>query len=106
MSSHTNPLTCPLFFSRPSGLSILLPAPIPNSEVASFGVAAPTTSTTVALTLADALALAVARRLHLNPSTVFKGYHPGGAIGVDNRATEQPSVYGSLGLDRVATVVM
>jgi len=70
-----------LFDGRSGQLSILLPAPIPVSEVQTFGVAAPTTSTTVAIALTDALALAVARRLHPNPSAVFKGFHPGGAIG-------------------------
>lgn len=73
--------TCALFHGRPGHLSILLPAPIPVSEEQTFGVAAPTTSTTVAIALTDALALAVARRLHTNPSAVFKGFHPGGAIG-------------------------
>ena len=57
------------------------------SEIKSFGVAAPTTSTTVALALTDALAMAVARRLHLDPSAVFQGYHPGGAIGLGHRTS-------------------
>ncbi|CAF9922289.1 hypothetical protein IMSHALPRED_005648 [Imshaugia aleurites] len=86
VTSHTDSSTCPLFESRSPHLSILLPAPIPSSEVDSFGVAAPTTSTTVALALTDALAMAVARRLHLDPSVVFQGYHPGGAIGLSHRA--------------------
>ncbi|KAI4248255.1 MAG: hypothetical protein LQ352_005973 [Teloschistes flavicans] len=47
----------------------------------SFGVPAPTSSTTVALTLTDALALALAHRLHSSPLAVFHGYHPGGSIG-------------------------
>ena len=81
VTSHTSHSTCTLFDSRPGGHSILLPAPIPISETLSFGVAAPTTSTTVALALTDALAIAVARRLHIDPSIVFQGYHPGGAIG-------------------------
>jgi D-arabinose 5-phosphate isomerase GutQ len=88
LTSYLTPSTCPLFLSRSLGLSILLPAPIPTSEKVSFGVAAPTTSITVALTLSDALALAVARRLHLNVAAVFNGYHPGGAIGVTNRVDE------------------
>lgn len=81
VTSHTHPSTCPLLYSRPSYLSILLPAPIPTSEVQSFGLPAPTTSTTTALALTDALALALARRLHPDPRAVFHAYHPGGAIG-------------------------
>ncbi|MCJ1273141.1 hypothetical protein MMC21_000930 [Puttea exsequens] len=81
LTSHLDPSTCALFSDRDPGLSILLPAPIPTSEAESFGVAAPTTSTTVAVALSDALALAVARRLYPDPSSVFKGFHPGGAIG-------------------------
>ncbi|MCJ1455984.1 hypothetical protein MMC28_006341 [Mycoblastus sanguinarius] len=86
VTSHMSPSTCAMFRSRPSHLSILLPAPVPVSEVQTFGVAAPTTSTTVALALTDALALSVARRLHPNFSAVFQGYHPGGAIGLDSRS--------------------
>lgn len=52
------------------------------SETLSFGVPAPTTSTTTALVLSDALAIAVARRLYSSPAEVFHKYHPGGAIGV------------------------
>lgn len=81
VTSHTHPSTCPLFYSRPSHLSILLPAPIHISEVTSFGLPAPTTSTTTALALTDALALAIARRLHPDPRAIFHAYHPGGAIG-------------------------
>ena len=85
VTSHLSPSTCPLLESRPSHLSILLPAPIPVSEAESFGVAAPTTSTTVSLALTDALAMAVARRLHVDPSAIFQGYHPGGVIGLSHR---------------------
>ncbi|KAL9019197.1 MAG: hypothetical protein Q9185_003506 [Variospora sp. 1 TL-2023] len=46
-----------------------------------FGVPAPTSSTTAALALTDALTLAVARRLHSDPKRVFLLHHPGGAIG-------------------------
>ena len=81
ITSHTDPSTCSLFKNRPPSSCILLPAPIPISETESFGLAAPTTSTTNALTLSDALALAVARRLHVSPADVFHNYHPGGAIG-------------------------
>ena len=88
VTSHTRPSTCPLFGFRSPHLSILLPAPIPVSEIESFGVAAPTTSTTISLALTDALAMAVARRLHLDPSAIFQGYHPGGAIGLNHRAKD------------------
>lgn len=52
----------------------------------SFGISAPTTSTTVALALGDALAVACARQLHNHdgnmPADVFRRNHPGGAIGL------------------------
>lgn len=83
LTSHTHPSSCPLLADRLNG--ILLPAPIHEPEQISFGVSAPTTSTTVALALGDALAIAVARRLHnlpgKGPAEVFHGFHPGGAIG-------------------------
>ena len=85
VTSHTHPSTCPLFVGRPTSNCILLPAPIHISETVSFGLAAPTTSTTVALALSDALALAVARRLHSSPKEIFHIYHPGGAIGASAR---------------------
>ncbi|KAF3760637.1 SIS domain-containing protein [Cryphonectria parasitica EP155] len=71
-----------------SGTTILLPAPIHESETVSFGVSAPTTSTTMALAVGDALALTCAGEL--NPSTggvagVFGRNHPGGAIGASYR---------------------
>jgi D-arabinose 5-phosphate isomerase GutQ len=47
MSSQTSRSDCPLIQNRKPELGILLPAPIPVSEEASFGVSAPTTSTTV-----------------------------------------------------------
>lgn len=66
-------------------MGILLPAPIHEDEESSFGVCAPTSSTTVALVLGDALALAIARKLYplpgKGPAEVFKSFHPGGAIG-------------------------
>lgn len=94
VTSHSSPAKCPLFESRAPHLSILLPAPIPISEVESFGVAAPTTSTTVSLALTDALAMAVAQRLHLDPSVIFQGYHPGGVIGLNHRALSLPLTNG------------
>ncbi|TGZ81474.1 SIS domain-containing protein, partial [Ascodesmis nigricans] len=84
LTAHTSYQTSPLTRGRSS--AILLPAPIPESEVASFGVAAPTTSTTVAMAIGDALSLSVAERIHSGeckgPREVFKKNHPGGAIGV------------------------
>ncbi|KAK3082489.1 hypothetical protein LTR53_020316, partial [Teratosphaeriaceae sp. CCFEE 6253] len=65
---------------------ILLPAPIPEREDASFGVSAPTTSTTVALAVADMLALTVAEQMHgKRKGEVFARNHPGGAIGISER---------------------
>lgn len=67
--------------------AILLPAPIPRSEMSTFGISAPTTSTTVAMALGDALALAVGATVHEKPGAgpleVFLQNHPGGAIGSD-----------------------
>ncbi|MDA4133357.1 MAG: SIS domain-containing protein, partial [Thaumarchaeota archaeon] len=54
--------TCEL--ARLRGDAILLPAPVHEPETVSFGVAAPTTSTTVALAVGDALALVCAREWH------------------------------------------
>jgi D-arabinose 5-phosphate isomerase GutQ len=63
-------------------LGILLPAPIHESEESTFGVSAPTTSTTVAMAVCDMLALTVAERIHDGRcAEVFKRHHPGGAIG-------------------------
>lgn len=79
ITSHTRPYTCAIFNQRPD--AILLPAPIHESELNSFGVPTPTTSTTVALAVGDALAIAISDELHPNPAKVFFKYHPGGAIG-------------------------
>lgn len=84
LTSHTSYHTSQLTRGRPG--AILLPAPIPESESVSFGISAPTTSTTVALALGDALAVACARQIHNRdgnmPADVFKRNHPGGAIGL------------------------
>ncbi|CAG8037968.1 unnamed protein product [Penicillium nalgiovense] len=93
LTSHTHPASCPLLsLHGPLGMGILLPAPIHEDEEASFGVRAPTSSTTVALSLGDALAIATARKLHTatgkSPAEVFRGFHPGGAIGA--AAAETP----------------
>ncbi|KAI9925184.1 hypothetical protein MW887_006104 [Aspergillus wentii] len=85
ITSHLHPSTCPLLSFHPSEMGILLPAPIHEDEESSIGLSAPTSSTTVALALGDALAIATARRLHTTPgrgpAEVFKSFHPGGAIG-------------------------
>ncbi|GAO18075.1 hypothetical protein UVI_02059910 [Ustilaginoidea virens] len=79
LTSHMRRETCELVKRRPN--TILLPAPIPESEKTSFGVSAPSTSTTVALALGDALAMAAANEMHDNVAAVFAKNHPGGAIG-------------------------
>ncbi len=81
VTSYKDSSSCPFFAQRPSSSCILLPAPIPRSEVEAFGVPAPTSSTTTALALTDALTLAVAHRLHPDPRLIFHQHHPGGAIG-------------------------
>lgn len=87
VTSHTEHGRCPLFAGRDS--AILLPAPIPEEEEEAFGVAAPTISTTVALAVADMLALTVADQLHRTKTKeVFSRNHPGGAIGLNHAAVE------------------
>ncbi|KAH8689535.1 hypothetical protein BGW36DRAFT_308767 [Talaromyces proteolyticus] len=91
ITSHTHPSSCPLLSYNTSDMGILLPAPLHIDEETSFGLSAPTSSTTVALALGDALALAAARNLHTlpgqGPAEVFKGFHPGGAIGAATAAS-------------------
>lgn len=86
LTAHIQPSACPLLsLHGPAGMGILLPAPIHEDEESSLGVSAPTSSTTVALCLGDALAIATARKLHTapgkGPAEVFRSFHPGGAIG-------------------------
>ncbi|EXJ95441.1 hypothetical protein A1O1_00562 [Capronia coronata CBS 617.96] len=87
MTAHLNPSTCPVLShpTRSGSFDVLLPTVIPESEIASFGVSAPTTSTTITLALGDSLALAVAEELHsssgLQTPAIFAANHPGGAIG-------------------------
>ncbi|TKA83047.1 hypothetical protein B0A55_00854 [Friedmanniomyces simplex] len=86
LTSHIEAEDCVLLQGREAGEAILLPAPVPEREEVSFGVAAPTTSTTVALAVADMLALTVAEQLHgKRKGEVFTRNHPGGAIGVTER---------------------
>jgi D-arabinose 5-phosphate isomerase GutQ len=87
ITSHTNPSTCAIVEQRPD--TILLPAPIHESESSSFGVSAPTTSTTVALALGDALAVSISNELHPSVAEVFARYHPGGAIGQATRGPQK-----------------
>ncbi|KAG5984389.1 hypothetical protein E4U55_004962 [Claviceps digitariae] len=84
LTSHIHRDTCELIKKRPS--TILLPAPIPESETLSFGVSAPTSSTTVALALGDALAITTAKEMHQNIAATFAKNHPGGAIGAETVA--------------------
>ncbi|KAK4138960.1 hypothetical protein BT67DRAFT_367007, partial [Trichocladium antarcticum] len=79
LTSHTRPETCEIVRRRPD--TILLPAPVHETETESFGVAAPTTSTTVALTVGDALAIVASGETHQCVAEVFGRNHPGGAIG-------------------------
>lgn len=91
ITAHRDPATCPLLSSAGSRTTILLPAPVHEHEEISFGIPAPMTSTTVALAIGDALALATARKLHAQPgrgpAEVFREFHPGGAIGASFAST-------------------
>ena len=88
LSGQVEKSACQLLGCREG--SILLPAPIPESEETSFGVGAPTTSTTVALAVADMLALTVASQIHGDSKQqIFKRNHPGGAIGMKHREVEE-----------------
>lgn len=84
LTAHTRYDTSKILHARPS--TILLPAPIHESETTSFDLSAPTTSTTCAIALGDALALTVAKVVHVgegkSPKDVFRRNHPGGAIGL------------------------
>lgn len=87
MSSHLQIVDCPLLAGQSNG--ILLPTPIPQKEEVSFGVAAPTTSTTVSLAVADMLVLITAELMHQGEvMEVFKRNHPGGAIGMNHQEVE------------------
>lgn len=83
LTSHTHPSTCEIVKRRPD--AILLPAPIHKSEIDSFGFPAPTTSTTMALAIGDALAVVISNELHIDVAAVFSQYHPGGAIGAASK---------------------
>jgi D-arabinose 5-phosphate isomerase GutQ len=97
MTGHLNHNTCPLLShpSRAGCNNILLPTLIHESEISSFGVSAPTTSTTITLALGDSLALAVADELHeaagLQTPAIFAANHPGGAIGAAFQSPAPPT---------------
>ncbi|KAK4249111.1 hypothetical protein C7999DRAFT_30478 [Corynascus novoguineensis] len=88
LTSHTRPETCDIIRNHWPD-TILLPAPVHETETASFGVPAPTTSTTVALTVGDALAIVASSELHSCVASVFARNHPGGAIGAALRRPQQ-----------------
>jgi D-arabinose 5-phosphate isomerase GutQ len=79
LTSHSKASECPLLKEHENG--VLLPAPLFELEEVSFGVSAPTTSTTVQIAIGDMLALTVADQLHENKGMTFRKNHPGGAIG-------------------------
>ena len=83
LTSHTRHGSCDILKQRPD--SILLSAPVHETERVSFGVPAPATSTTMAMALGDALAIAAASEMHQSISGVFAKNHPGGAIGASFR---------------------
>lgn len=87
ITSHTRTHTCEIVRQRPD--TILLPAPVHELETASFGVSAPTTSTTVALAVGDALAMVASQELHPSVANVFAKNHPGGAIGAALRRPQE-----------------
>jgi len=87
ITSHTRTHTCEIVRQRPD--TILLPAPVHELETVSFGVAAPTTSTTVALAVGDALAMVASQELHPSVANVFAKNHPGGAIGAALRRPQE-----------------
>lgn len=98
VSAHLDAEECLLLKDRPN--SILLPAPVPQAEELSFGVCAPTTSTTVALAVADMLALTVVDQMHGSKTKeVFKRHHPGGAIGINQRQAEALAVKAEVKLE-------
>ncbi|KAF1911251.1 hypothetical protein BDU57DRAFT_107962 [Ampelomyces quisqualis] len=90
ITSHKRACECPLLCSHPN--TILLPAPVHELEEVSFGVCAPTTSTTVTIAVGDMLALTVAESMYereeCGVKDVFKRNHPGGAIGVKARTLD------------------
>lgn len=79
LTSATRPTDCELIRHRPD--AILLPAPCYEAENTSFGVNAPTTSVTMAVSVGHALAIVASREMYRSVPAVFAKNHPGGAIG-------------------------
>lgn len=102
MTAHGQPADCELIRQRPG--AILLPAPIHESETISFGISAPTTSTTVALALGDALAVVISQELHTSVPSIFARNHPGGAIGAAFRNSSNSSSGSGSGSNKPATM--
>ncbi|KAK3325908.1 hypothetical protein B0H66DRAFT_143034 [Apodospora peruviana] len=100
LTSHTRPETCELIRHRPD--TILLPAPIHEAETKSFGVSAPTTSTTVALTVGDALAIVASQEMHPSVASIFAKNHPGGAIGAALRRPQEDVRHVAVSLAEIA----
>ncbi|XWW96364.1 hypothetical protein V2A60_004338 [Cordyceps javanica] len=101
VTSHTRPDACEFVRRRPS--TILVPAPVHEPESVSFGVSAPTTSTTTALALGDALAMTAAHELHPNVAGAFARNHPGGAIGVAVAAAASSTASSSITTPSITT---
>jgi D-arabinose 5-phosphate isomerase GutQ len=104
ITSHKSAVDCPLLQTHAN--TVLLPAPIHEREEVSFGVCAPTTSTTVTIAVGDMLALTVAEAMYKNEEEgvkdVFRRNHPGGAIGAKARKTEA-TVDAGVEVDGLAT---
>jgi len=100
ITSHTHPHTCEIVRHRPD--TILLPAPVHEPETTSFGVSAPTTSTTVALAVGDALAIVASQELHPSVASVFAKNHPGGAIGAALRRPQEEVRHLAVSFDNIA----
>lgn len=83
IASQVHASECRMLDGRPK--AVLLPAPVHEKEEVSFGVCAPTTSTTVAMAVGDMLALSTAEAMYEMEEEGLKGVflrnHPGGAIG-------------------------
>ncbi|KAL1306183.1 hypothetical protein AAFC00_004285 [Neodothiora populina] len=95
MTSHSRPSDCPLLKEHDG---TLLPSPLHEPEEVSFGICAPTTSTTVQIAIGDMLALTVAESIHMDQKgRVFRKNHPGGAIGAVTKAQADAEMEGCAG---------
>jgi len=101
LTSHTRPDTCEFVRLYPD--TILLPAPVHEPEKISFGVSAPTSSTTAALAVGDAVAISAAKELQPCVSAVFARNHPGGAIGA---AIARPQVVKDISVSWLGIPIM